>query len=208
VNSVERVGYFGGTFDPPHLGHEILAREASYQLGLNHLYWLLTPDPPHKYSNQITAADDRLEMLGLVVERYQGFEISHLDLDRPAPHYASDTVEIIKKKNPEIELIYIIGEDSLRDLPDWYEPQRFLAAVDILAVAPRLGINTDLDHLDGILPGISSKTRFLKGVMVEISSSLIRQRSQEGGPFRHFLTREVGDYLEDKPLYLNRDNET
>ncbi len=197
----ERTGYFGGTFDPPHLGHEILAQEALYQLNLDAVMWLITPDPPHKKKVSISPVEQRLEMLELVTSREPAFMISLIDLDRPAPHYAADTVEIIKDKDPSLELIYIIGEDSLRDLPGWYQPARLLAAVDQLGVAPRPGIHTNLDDLEKELPGITKKTSFLSGVMLEISSSLIRERAKQGAPFRHFLNPAVADYLEESGVY-------
>ena len=119
----KRVGYFGGTFDPPHLGHIILAAETLYLLELDTFYWIITPDPPHKTDRIITPVKHRLEMLRLVAEKYRKFLISDIDLQRDPPHYAADTVKILKNGNPSAELVYIIGEDSLRDLPEWHEPQ-------------------------------------------------------------------------------------
>lgn len=197
----KRVGFYGGTFDPPHLGHEILAQEACYQLGLDSLQWLVTPDPPHKQEAVITPIQQRLEMLDLIVGPIPYFEISRLDLDRQAPHYAADSVELARQMFPDCEIVYLLGEDSLRDLPDWHEPARFLAALDQLAVAPRPGIKADLTELEGRLPGISHKTVFLQGVVLEISSSLIRDRIRKGAPYRHFLDRIVAEYLDLNTLY-------
>lgn len=199
-----RVGYFGGTFDPPHLGHEILAREALFQLELDRLMWLITPDPPHKHTRAISPVEARLEMLQLVMDGCGQFRISHIDLDRQAPHYAADTVEIIKERDPGSALVYILGEDSLRDLPIWHQPERLLAAVDILAVAPRPGVDADLGALEGSLPGISKKVHYLSGVSLEISSSLIRERASLGAPYQHFLNPAVAAYLERSRLYRDR----
>ena len=91
--STGSIGYFGGTFDPPHLGHIILASETRYQLGLDLIRWIITPDPPHKVNKTISPLQHRMEMLKLVVIQDQGFEISEIDLHRPPPHYAADTVE-------------------------------------------------------------------------------------------------------------------
>ena len=139
--------YFGGTFDPPHLGHIILASEAIYQLGLEQINWIITPDPPHKKGRVITPQEHRLEMLKRVIDRYQGFNISEVDMRRPPPHYAADTVEILKDQDPDHELVYLIGEDSLCDLPDWHQPDRFLSKVDQLAVYSRTGYQADLDQI-------------------------------------------------------------
>jgi len=196
-----RVGYFGGTFDPPHLGHIILAVEAKYYLGLDVFKWIVTPEPPHKKDRIITPVKYRLEMLRLVAAEKEMFEISEVDVQRDPPHYAADTVEILKEGNPSVELVYIIGEDSLMDLPNWYEPNRFMAAIDQLAVAHRPGIKTDMDQLDRAIPGLSEKTVFIPDVMVEISSSIIRERVQQGAPFEHFLIDSVVDFVKKNQLY-------
>lgn len=196
-----RIGYFGGTFDPPHLGHCILALEALFQLKLDTLQWILTPAPPHKKNRSITPLNHRLEMLKHIVDRYPVIEISQVDLRRDPPHYAADTVEILKRDNPTAKIIYIIGEDSLRDMPDWFEPARFLAAIDQLAVAPRPEVNTDLRELDQVLPGIKDKTVFISGVMLEISSSVIRERINQQAPYEHFLPDEVAAYIKNNSVY-------
>ena len=200
--SKTRVGYFGGTFDPPHLGHIILAAEAKHYLGLDRFRWIITPEPPHKKDRIITPVHYRLEMLKLVIAKLGMFEICEVDIQRDPPHYAADTVEILKKENPSANLVYIIGEDSLKDLPDWYESNRFLTAIDQLAVATRPEISTDLDQLDRVIPGISEKTIFIPNVMLEISSSVIRNRVREGSPFEHFLIDSVADYIKKNKLYL------
>jgi len=201
MSDIQSVAYFGGTFDPPHLGHEIVAREAGVQLGLDAVSWLITPDPPHKNDREITPIESRLALLDLITARYEHFLVSRLELERPPPYYAADTVEILKREEPEMKLTYIIGEDSLLDLPDWHQPARFISAIDRLAVATRPGIETDLEALEGKIPGLKEKTVFLSGVMVEISSSLIRQRIRAGAPYDHFLRSEVAAYIREHALY-------
>jgi len=196
-----KIGYLGGTFDPPHLGHEMVAREACSQLDLDTVMWLITPDPPHKTSRKILPVETRLDMLQLVTARYDEFEISKIDLKRSPPYFAADTVEIIKNQQPAIDLVYIIGEDSLEDLHSWYQPDRFLAAIDQLAVAPRPGVMSDLDELGKDLPGLRKKAIFLTEIMVEISSSLIREMIKEGVNLDHFLARDVEEYIKNNNLY-------
>lgn len=197
------IGYFGGTFDPPHLGHIILASEARYQLGLDQMNWIITPDPPHKTDRLITSQNHRWEMLKRVVEQFAGFEISDIDLRRPPPHFAADTVEILKNENPEQDLIYVIGEDSLRDLPGWHEPIRFLTAIDRLAVYSRPGIESNLNETGIALPGIKEKVIFLEGIEIDISSSLIRERAAQNGDYEHLLLKTVADYIQGNGLYEN-----
>ncbi|NOQ39626.1 MAG: nicotinate (nicotinamide) nucleotide adenylyltransferase [Anaerolineales bacterium] len=196
-----KIGYFGGTFDPPHLGHVILAVEALYQLELDSLKWILTPFPPHKNNLPITPVEVRLEMLKLAVGKHPGFEISLVDLNRDPPHYAADTVEILRAENPTSKLIYLIGEDSLVDLPDWYAPTRFLANVDQLVVALRPQINSDLTKLESSLPALREKIYYLSDAMLQISSSFIRERIKNNGPVRHLLDPEVYQYLDENNLY-------
>jgi len=197
-----RIGYFGGTFDPPHLGHIILAAEAKHYLGLDKFRWIITPEPPHKKERIISPVHYRLEMLKLVIGKLGMFEICEIDLQRDPPHFAADTVEILKREDPSSDLVYIIGEDSLRDLPDWYETNRFLTNIDQLAVVPRPEISTDLAQLNQAIPGISEITIFIPNVMLEISSSVIRKRVREGAPFEHFLIDSVADYIKANNLYL------
>ena len=201
MRDVLKVGYLGGTFDPPHLGHEIVAREALYQLGLDRVMWLITPDPPHKGSKEITPIQFRLDMLNLVIDRAVEFLLSDIDLQRSPPYFAADSVEIIARQEPDVDLVYIIGGDSLQDLPGWFEPDRFVAAIDQLAVAPRPGYDPDLAGLIKAVPGLKEKTVFLSDISMEISSKLIRSRIQQGAPFDHFLIPEVANYIRENQLY-------
>ena len=117
--SREQIGLFGGTFDPPHLGHLILASEAYAQLKLDRLLWILTPEPPHKQDQPITSIAHRLAMVKLAIEGNPIFELSRVELDRPGPHYTLDTIDLIAEEYPEADITPIIGGDLLRDLPKW-----------------------------------------------------------------------------------------
>lgn len=195
------LGIFGGTFDPPHLGHLILADEALHALGLARVLWVLTPDPPHKQGRQISPLPHRRAMLELVLADEPAFELSTVEIDRPGPHYALDTVLLLAAQNPACDLLYLMGEDSLRDLPTWHRPADFLAAVHALGVMCRPGLPADLTALEAVLPGLSAKVRFVDAPGIEISSSDIRRRIAEGRPFRRFLTPAVYDYIRQHRLY-------
>ncbi len=108
-----KLGIFGGTFDPPHLGHLILAAEAQSQLALDSVLWVLTADPPHKSGQAISAWPTRLELLQAATRQDQGFTISRVDIDRPPPHYAFETVRLLKQEYPQAELFYLMGGDEL-----------------------------------------------------------------------------------------------
>src|SRR4030067_875751 len=96
-----RLGVFGGTFDPPHQAHLILADEARHQLGLERVLWVLTPDPPHKEGQVISPWQVRLELLAAALDSDTAFEISMVDVERPPPHFAFETIQILQQRNPE-----------------------------------------------------------------------------------------------------------
>jgi nicotinate-nucleotide adenylyltransferase len=195
------VGLFGGTFDPPHIGHLILAAEAHSQLRLDRLLWILTPTPPHKNNQKITPIEHRLAMVRRALADAPAFELCTVDVDRPAPHYALDTVKIIASQQPGAHLVYVMGGDSLRDLPTWHRPVDFLALLHWVAVMHRPGESIDLPSLEKKFPGLSRKTRFLDAPLVDIAAHEIRLRVEQGRPFRYFLPPSVYEYIREHNLY-------
>ena len=196
-----RIGIFGGTFDPPHQGHLILAEEAEFQLGLDRLLWVLTADPPHKQGQPITPLEVRLDLLRAAIGENPRFELSRVDIDRPGPHFALDTVRLLREANPNAELAYLIGGDSLRDLPTWHSPADFVRSVDVLGVMRRPGDRVDLTALEAELPGLQKTVRYIDAPLLEISSSQIRQRVSEGRPYRYYVPREVYHLIQARHLY-------
>ncbi len=196
-----RIGIFGGTFDPPHLGHLILADEAWAALSLTRLLWVIAPDPPHKRHQAISPLLHRLAMLERALEGNEHFEISRIEMEREGPHYSVDTVRLLRERNPGAALFFLIGGDSLRDIPDWHRPQDFLAACDGLGVMRRPGDSVNLTRLEAALPGISEKIRFIDAPLLEISSRQIRRRAASGKPFRYYLPPRVYDYIQNHHLY-------
>jgi nicotinate-nucleotide adenylyltransferase len=197
----ERIGIFGGSFDPPHIGHLILAGEAVDFLKLDQLLWILTPDPPHKTELSLADWQHRLAMLESCLVDNPQFEISRIDIDRPAPHYAVDTMHILSSQYPSDELIYIMGGDSLRDLPDWHKPLKFVQACHSIGVMHRPGDQIDLEKLEFVLPGLKSKVQFMEAPLLSISSREVRQRILEKRSFRYYLPRSVFTYIEENHLY-------
>jgi nicotinate-nucleotide adenylyltransferase len=195
------IGIFGGTFDPPHLGHLILAAEARAQLGLERLLWVLTPDPPHKQSQSIAPLEHRLEMVSLAIAGNPQFELSSVELSRAGPHYAMDTVHILAGQNPGVNLAYLMGGDSLRDLPAWHQPADFIAACHLIGVMRRPGDTVELAALEKSLPGLTAKVRFVEAPLLNIAARDIRVRIAEGKPFRYFLPGTVYEYIVSHGLY-------
>ncbi len=196
-----RIGIFGGTFDPPHLGHLVLAGEAFSQLHLTRLLWVLTPTPPHKLEQPISELQHRLAMVRLELEQEPAFELSSVDLDRPGPHYSLDTLQILAAQHPTAELSLLIGGDSLHDLPAWHRPLEVIAACHQLGVMRRPGDDLDLPQLENDLPGLKEKLCFIDAPLLEIASSDIRRRASLGLSYRYFLLPAVYEYIQRNRLY-------
>jgi nicotinate-nucleotide adenylyltransferase len=196
-----RIGVFGGTFDPPHVGHLILAAEAYDQLALDRLLWVLTPDPPLKQGQPITPIELRKEMVLASIGDDPHFEFSSIEIERPGPQYAVDTLLKLGELYPHAELIYLVGGDSLSSLPKWHRPFAFLSACSALGVMRRPGDAIDLTDLEKILPGVTSKIRWIDAPLLEISASQIRQRAAEGRIYQYYLHPAVYRIIQTHKLY-------
>jgi nicotinate-nucleotide adenylyltransferase len=198
---VETLGIFGGTFDPPHLGHLILAAEALSQLQLTRVLWVLTPLPPHKLERQITALHYRLEMLKCAIGSIPGFELSTIDIDRSGPYYSLDTINLLQAHYPTARLVLLIGGDLLRGLPTWIRSDELVNAAYAIGVMRRPGDEIDLAAMEKSLPGLMAKLCFFESPQLEISSSFIRQRIASAGHYQFYLPASVYDYIQKNQLY-------
>ena len=198
-----RIGIFGGTFDPVHLVHLILAEEARWQLKLDRVLWLLTPVSPLKTGEEISPWQERWEMLAATIQDHPGFELSSIDVDRPAPHFAYESAALLRNVHPGDQLVYLTGGDSLRDLPKWGNPEALVTQVDQIGVMQRPGNQIDLDDLEEKVPGIKAKLVWLNSPLIEISGKMIRKRLKSGDPVRHFLPDNVYQIILENQLYLD-----
>ncbi len=196
-----RIGIFGGTFDPPHIGHLILAAEARDQLNLDQVLWVVTPDPPHKIGRTVSPLAVRLEMVQAAMGDDPGFVISRVEIDRPGPHYSADTVKVLAHQYPQANLFYLMGGDSLHDLPIWRHPQALIDCLTGLGVMRRPEDFVDLPRLERALPGITAKVHFFNAPLLEIASSDIRARAANGRHFRYFLPPAVYAIIQKLHLY-------
>ena len=198
---MRRLGIFGGTFDPPHLAHLILADEAIYQLNLERVIWVLTPTSPLKPDKRISPWQRRLDLLETALANNRKFEVSRVDIDRPPPHYAFETLNILSQNYPDYDLVYLVGGDSLQDFPIWKKPEQILAICDTIGVMPRPGEMIDLETLNHSIPGISSKVRWIDAPLIEISASLLREKIKLGQPARFYLPAGVFELIQEYGLY-------
>ena len=196
-----RIGIFGGTFDPPHIGHLILAQEACSQLALEHVLWVVTPFPPHKSTQLISPIHDRVSMVMLAIIGNSDFSLSRVDIDRQPPHYAVDTVALLREKSPKDEFYYLMGADSLNDLITWHEPDQFVTNCNGIAIMVRRGENIDPSKVEAEIAGLSEKLHVLETPSIEISGSEIRKRVRNGTDFRYFLPEKIYHYILNHKLY-------
>ncbi len=196
-----RVGIFGGTFDPPHVGHLILAEECRSQLSLDLLLWVVTDNPPHKRYVNISPIEQRVELVNKSIAGNPAFLLSRIDIDRPGPHFAIDTVRLLKKDYPGAEMFYLMGGDSLHDLPTWNRPQDFIRECDGIGVMRRHEDKVDLESLEKVLPGVSRKVAIVDAPILEISSKEIRQRIADHMGYRYYLRDCVFEAIQQLGLY-------
>ncbi len=196
-----RLGVFGGTFDPPHTAHLILAQEAAYDLALDQVLWVITPDPPHKRGQPITDLRHRLDMVNAALAAEPMFSLSRIEIDRPGPQYVVDTMRLLRERYPATELFYLMGGDSLHDIPTWHRPREFLANCDGLGIMRRPDDEIDLDNLEITFPGLRNKIHFIHTPYLEISSQDIRVRIQARKPFRYYLPAAVYQIIQERGLY-------
>mgnify|MGYP001431057345 CR=1 FL=1 len=201
TSTCKRIGFFGGTFDPIHHGHLILASYAASSAGLDRLLFAPAATPPHK-DRKITDVSHRIEMLLRAIDTDERFEMTTVDLDRDGPHYSVDTLAILKQSFPDAELFFLMGSDSYRDLPRWYEPMRLFDHASLL-VGRRPNSSYDQDALFRALPPARTMTEFVDIPLIEISSTEVRKRVSEQLPIDYLVPHRVQEYIETNGLYLD-----
>lgn len=197
---MQRIGLLGGTFDPPHVGHLWLAETAREQLALDEVVFLPVGSPPHKEGKAITAVSHRLAMLQLALAD-SPFVLNLLDVERQPPHTTVTLLPFLRQQyGAGAAFWWLIGADSLRDLPTWVQPQQILAQCR-LGVLPRPGVEIDWPALETAVPGIRAAVDWLAGPTLAISATAVRQWAQAGHSLRYLLPTAVLQYVRDHALY-------
>lgn len=202
-----RLGLFGGTFDPIHYGHLILAEQCREQVGLDRVWFVPAGDPPHKRGRVLTPAKRRVEMIEMAIAGHEHFALSTLEIDRAGLSFTVETLEQFREEDPDRELFFLIGSDSLADLPTWREPNRIAELATLVVVTRPEVPPADWDALIPLLG--EGKIAEIKDHVVEmpligISSSDLRRRVRKGRSIRYLLPRAVECSIEEHGLY--RDN--
>ena len=196
------IGVLGGTFDPVHNGHLVVAEVARERLNLAEVIFVPAGQPWLKADKPITPAKHRLEMLRLSLADKPYFKLSTMEIERAGPSYTIDTIiELRSKINAGDELFFILGQDNLAQLPQWREPSRLIQLCYLVAV-PRPGSpRPNLKTLEASLPGILQRVVLMDEPQVDISASEIRERVGRGLSVRHLVPEPVNRYIKENRLY-------
>lgn len=200
----KRIGIIGGSFDPVHMGHLIIAQDALERLELSEVVFIPAAVPPHKQHLQQAESDHRLNMLKLSLEADLRFSVSDIEIARGGVSYSIDTVQSLKAERPGVEWVMIIGADTLVDLHTWYKIDELLDLCDVASFL-RPGEGSVADISDKIQLSKPCKEKLLNNLieahLIEISSTEIRMRVAEGLGIRYLVPPEVEMYIYEHGLY-------
>ncbi len=184
-----RLGLFGGTFDPPHLGHLIVAQDVAEALELDRLLFVPAGLPPHKQDQLLTPAPLRLEMVRTLAAGNDLFGVSEVEVDRPGPSFTVETLRRYSDLNPEAEIFWVMGVDQAATFQDWHQPED-VASLARLVVLAREG--AEIPEGDFMTVPVTR---------LDISSSAIRARVRDGGSIRYLVPDGVRQIIESNRLY-------
>ncbi|MDQ6693363.1 MAG: nicotinate-nucleotide adenylyltransferase [Chloroflexota bacterium] len=198
-----RIGVWGGSFDPTHVGHLIMAESVREALSLDMVLFVPVGEQPLKVGLPITPAVHRLAMVELAIEGNPSFRLSRVDVDRPGPSYTYDTLAALRREwgGPEaVSMWFIMGADSLASFPRWHKPHEIVAEVR-LAVVRRPGVALDLPSLYSQIPGLEHSVDWVYAPLVGITATDVRRRLSQEQSVRYRVPREVEEYIQANGLY-------
>jgi len=208
VPDTRRIGLFGGTFDPIHYGHLVVAEEVRAALDLAEMVFVPAGQPPHKQEEIITEAHHRLAMLELAITTNPHFSLSRVDLERPGPSYTVDTLRLLHQRwGSQTAFYFVIGWDSLEELSSWHEPEGILEQVTHLVAIHRPGyeeVPGKRTRLEERLPALKQRLLTMPAPQLDISATDLRQRVAEGRPIKYQIPEAVEEYIAQHGLYRQR----
>lgn len=201
-----KVGILGGTFDPIHIGHLILAQSAYEQLELEKVYFLPSGMPPHKLKRTGGASDeDRIEMTRLAIEDNPAFELNTMEMNSKEPTYSYITVRRLCEQNPENDYYFIIGEDSLVDFADWKNPQEIVKYCHIVAgIRPGSSDEKIEEIIEKTKQAVGGDYIYIKSPALEISSREIRQKVEDSQSVKYYIPDKVLYYIQNNKIYTEK----
>jgi nicotinate-nucleotide adenylyltransferase len=202
---MKKIGVMGGTFDPIHNAHLAVAEEARREVGLTEVVFMPAGHPYFKEQAAISPKEDRLNMVKLAIAGKPYYSFSRMELDRPGPSYAVDSMAKMKARlKPEDELYFVMGWDSLMSLYRWHEADRLIKTCRIIA-SPRPGYpKPDVESLEKDLPGIAQRAIVMERPLIDVSATEIRQRVSRGLPIDSLVPLAVAEYIKEKGLYKGK----
>jgi nicotinate-nucleotide adenylyltransferase len=197
-----RIGILGGTFDPIHYGHLVIAEECRHRLRLDQVLFVPASQPPHKRGRTISPAVHRLAMVELAIAGNPAFSLSRIELERTGPSYSVDTLAQLREEHGEgAGLFFIVGLDALPDLLTWHKPQRILQLATLAAVT-RPGYEFDLSHIVRQIPEAAERIVYVPAPSLDLSSTELRRRVTAGLPIRYQVPDAVERYVREQGLYM------
>lgn len=211
IHQYPRYGILGGTFDPPHLGHLVLAQEAHARLGLDRVWFVPAASPPHKAGHIISAPEHRAAMTAAAIAGDARFALSRVELERAGPSFMVETLRLLREQwGAEARLVLILGWDMLASLPTWHDAAGVVARADQLAAAHRPGYSPgerepdELAGLEAQLPGLRAKLALIPAPQLDLAATTIRERVALALPIRYLIPDAVREYIEREGLYRDQ----
>lgn len=215
---MRKIGILGGTFDPIHNAHIIFAEAAFDQLGLDEMLLMPSPNPPHKDKNKITALSDRVNMIKLALEGNEKLKFSDFELKREGKVYTYETLKLFKEKNPDSEIYFLVGEDSLFNIENWYKPEEIFANCKIVTSIRDLkeyDINNKnaaeyveerkskslAEEIENHKKRFDADIILLKLGNIDISATKVRERAKAGEDISDLLPQKVAEYIVNNRIY-------
>lgn len=189
----KHIGLFGGTFNPPHNGHLLIAQEAFTQLHLDEVWWMPSSSPPHKEKDMEVSDEERIEMVRKAIGNNEHFSLSLLEFERSGPSYTIDTIRLLKEKYPQATFTFIMGGDMVHSLSSWHKIDELKNLIDFAGVGRR-GYAVD-QHWERY------QVKHVEVPIIEISSSFIRNRSRAGQNIRYYVSDRVWKHIKENRLY-------
>jgi nicotinate-nucleotide adenylyltransferase len=201
TQSLKRVGIFGGSFNPLHQGHLIVAEFAAESIGLDRILFTPVVHPPHKTASGLLPIHHRRQMITMAINDNDRFQLSMVDAEREGPHYSVDTVQIIQQQYPGSQLYFVMGGDSFRSFPGWHQPMQIVQHAR-LAVMRRPSFRpVQPDMHENILPGLTERINMIEAPPIGISSTRIREQLRLGRSIRYLVPHDVMNYINTHDLY-------
>lgn len=201
---MKKIGLMGGTFDPIHLGHLMIGKQAYEEYGLNEIWYMPSRIPPHKKDHRITSAEERCAMVAAAIAPYPYFVLSDFEIKRTGGNtYTADTLRLLTEQYPEVEFYFIVGADSIHDIEKWYHPEYVLKMVTFLTADreydnPARTLDEQIEYLK---EKYGARIRRLHCKMMDVASAEIRERLDQKKPVDDLIPEEVLSYIKEHGLY-------